>query len=144
MPTSVKQMMEAANAAVPKITPAQAREMIGEGQHAGGRRARRTGGREERQGRRRRACFARHAGVSRRSPESPYHDKNFTKDKTVILYCASGGRSALAAKVLKDLGYGQVFNVGAFRELGRKRRGGRKADRAGHVSGARCLSGLPG
>jgi len=31
MATSVKQMMEAANAAVPKITPAQAREMIDKG-----------------------------------------------------------------------------------------------------------------
>ncbi len=31
MATSVKQMMETANAAVPKITPAQAREMIDKG-----------------------------------------------------------------------------------------------------------------
>ena len=31
MATSVKQMMEAANAAVPKITPAQAKEMIAKG-----------------------------------------------------------------------------------------------------------------
>ena len=31
MTTSVKQMMEAANAAVPKITPAQARDLIGRG-----------------------------------------------------------------------------------------------------------------
>ena len=31
MPTSVKQMMEAANALVPKITPAEAREMMAKG-----------------------------------------------------------------------------------------------------------------
>jgi len=31
MATSVKQMMEAANAAVPRITPVQAREMIAKG-----------------------------------------------------------------------------------------------------------------
>ena len=31
MTTSVKQMMEVANAAVPKITPAQARDMISKG-----------------------------------------------------------------------------------------------------------------
>ena len=31
MATSVKQMMEAANAAVPRITPAQARDMIAKG-----------------------------------------------------------------------------------------------------------------
>ena len=52
----------------------------------------------------------------RADPESPYYDKNFTRDKTVILYCASGGRSALAGKVLKDMGYGQVYNLGAFKD----------------------------
>ena len=31
MPTSIKQMMEAANAAVPRITPTQARDMIAKG-----------------------------------------------------------------------------------------------------------------
>ena len=31
MPISIKQMMEAANAAVPRITPTQAREMIAKG-----------------------------------------------------------------------------------------------------------------
>jgi rhodanese-related sulfurtransferase len=52
----------------------------------------------------------------RADPESPYYDKNFAKDKTVILYCASGGRSALAGKVLKDMGYAQVYNLGAFKD----------------------------
>jgi rhodanese-related sulfurtransferase len=35
----------------------------------------------------------------RADPESPYHDKAFDKGKTVILYCASGGRSALGITV---------------------------------------------
>jgi rhodanese-related sulfurtransferase len=52
----------------------------------------------------------------RADPESPYYDKNFAKDKTVIIYCASGGRSALGGKVLKDMGYSQVYNVGAFKD----------------------------
>lgn len=52
----------------------------------------------------------------RADPESPYHDKNFDKGKTVIVYCASGGRSALSGKVLKDLGYTNVFNLGAFKD----------------------------
>jgi len=49
-------------------------------------------------------------------PESPYHDRNFARYKTVIVYCRSGGRSALSGKVLKDLGYEKVFNLGAFKE----------------------------
>ena len=52
----------------------------------------------------------------RADAETPYHDKNFTKDKTIILYCASGGRSALGGKVLKDMGYAHVYNLGAFKD----------------------------
>src|SRR3954452_6613634 len=40
----------------------------------------------------------------RADPESPYHNPAFQKDKTVLVYCASGGRSALVGKTLKDSG----------------------------------------
>lgn len=53
----------------------------------------------------------------RADPESPYHDPAFRKDKTVLVYCASGGRSALSGKTLKDFGYTAVFNAGGFQEL---------------------------
>jgi rhodanese-related sulfurtransferase len=115
MATNVKQMLEAANAAVPRITPAQAREMIAKdntlvvdvrdapevavsGKVAGA------------------VHVSRGMLEFRADPESPYHDKNFAKDKTVILYCASGGRSALSGKALKDLGYERVYNLGAFKD----------------------------
>ena len=52
----------------------------------------------------------------RADPELPSHDKSFAKDKTVIVYCASGGRSALSGKTLKDLGYERVFNLGGFKD----------------------------
>lgn len=52
----------------------------------------------------------------RADPESPYHDKSFAKDRTVVLYCASGGRSALGGKALKDMGYRQGYNLGAFKD----------------------------
>ena len=51
----------------------------------------------------------------RADPEAPSHDKNFAKDKNVILYCGSGGRAALAGKLLKDMGYEHVYNVGGSR-----------------------------
>ena len=115
MPTSVKQMLEAANAAVPRVTPGEAREMIAKGntlvidvrdapevEHTG------------------KVAGAVHVSRGmlefRADPESPYHDKNFAKDKTIILYCASGGRSALGGKVLKDLGFDRVYNLGAFKD----------------------------
>ena len=40
----------------------------------------------------------------------------FDPAKPVILYCGSGGRSALAGKTLKDLGYAEVYNLGAFKD----------------------------
>ena len=52
----------------------------------------------------------------RADPELPSHDKAFDKGKTVIVYCASGGRSALAGKLLKDLGYANVYNLGGFKD----------------------------
>jgi rhodanese-related sulfurtransferase len=52
----------------------------------------------------------------RADPESPMHDPNFDRAKTLIVYCASGGRSALSGKTLKDMGYGQVFNLGGFKD----------------------------
>lgn len=45
-------------------------------------------------------------------PESPYHKPVFSSGKTLLLYCASSGRSALAAKTLKDMGLDNVAHVG--------------------------------
>ena len=115
MATSIKEMLEAANAAVPRITAAQARDMMakgdtlvvdvrdtpevqGSGKVAGA------------------VHVSRGMLEFRADPQSPYHDKNFATDKTVLVYCASGGRSALAGKTLKDLGYERVYNLGAFKD----------------------------
>jgi rhodanese-related sulfurtransferase len=115
MATSVKQMMEAANAAVPKITPAEAREMIGKGNTLVV--DVRDAPEVEKSGKIAGAVHVSRGMLEfRADPNSPYHDKNFARDKTVILYCASGGRSALAAKTLQDLGYDKVYNVGAFKD----------------------------
>lgn len=52
----------------------------------------------------------------RADPASAYHDARFDRAKTLILYCTSGGRSALGAKTLKEMGYRRVFNLGAFKD----------------------------
>ena len=115
MATSVKQMLEAANAAVPKITPAQAKEMIANGN------ALVVDVRDAPEV----AASGKIAGAVhvsrgmlefRADPELPSHDNNFARDKTVLLYCGSGGRAALAGKMLKDLGYDKVFNLGGFKD----------------------------
>jgi rhodanese-related sulfurtransferase len=115
MATNVKQMMEAANAAVPRITPGQAREMIAKGNTLVV--DVRDAPEVEKSGKVAGAVHVSRGMLEfRADSESPYHDNNFAKDKTVILYCASGGRSALGGKVLKDMGYDQVYNLGAFKD----------------------------
>jgi rhodanese-related sulfurtransferase len=45
-------------------------------------------------------------------PESPYYKDVFASGKKLLLYCASGGRSALAAQRLQEMGLTQVAHVG--------------------------------
>ena len=115
MAKTAKDLVDAANAVVPKITAAQAQEIIRKGnalivdvrdapevQQSG------------------KVAGAVHVPRGmlefRADPESPYHDQNFAKDKAVLVYCASGGRAALGGQALKELGYGEVYNLGAFKD----------------------------
>lgn len=49
-------------------------------------------------------------------PSHPMHDKAMDPSKTVVTYCASGGRAALAAAMLQDLGYENVRHMGGFKD----------------------------
>lgn len=57
-------------------------------------------------------------------PTSPYHRDEFESGRRVILHCASGGRSALAAAMLQDLGYEHVAHLDggfkAWKDAGRQ------------------------
>ena len=113
MATSVKELLAAANAAVPKVTYEEAIDLIEGGDvlvvdvrdapevEASGK-----------------VAGAVHVSRGmlefRADPESPFYNEAFSKDRTVVLYCASGGRSALAGKALQDLGYTDVRNLGGF------------------------------
>ncbi len=44
-------------------------------------------------------------------PASEYYREVFHPSKRYLLYCAGGGRSALAAKVMKDMGYPSVGHL---------------------------------
>jgi rhodanese-related sulfurtransferase len=44
-------------------------------------------------------------------PSSAYHRPEFDPRRRTILYCASGGRSALAAQTLRQLGYANVAHL---------------------------------
>ena len=49
-------------------------------------------------------------------PASPGYVKEITPEKTLITYCASGGRAALSGQTLKEMGYTKVFNLGKFQD----------------------------
>ncbi|MEZ4662833.1 MAG: rhodanese-like domain-containing protein [Caldilineaceae bacterium] len=55
-------------------------------------------------------------------PTSPYHNNIFGTDKAFIFYCASGGRSALAAQRAQEMGLERVAHMGgglkAWQEAG--------------------------
>ena len=44
-------------------------------------------------------------------PKSPYHKPVFAEDKKFIFHCASGWRSALAAKLAQDMGLKPVAHI---------------------------------
>ena len=55
-------------------------------------------------------------------PASPMHNPALSSGRRLIVYCASGGRSALAAKTLQDMGFGPVAQLAggfaAWKEAG--------------------------
>lgn len=59
----------------------------------------------------------------RADPTSPYHQEPFDPSRRVIVHCASGGRSALAAATLQDMGYQDVAHldggINAWKESGK-------------------------
>ena len=44
-------------------------------------------------------------------PDTIYYKEYFHPDRRYVLYCNEGGRSALAAKCLQDMGYGDVAHL---------------------------------
>ncbi len=115
MPTTAKEMVARAKEAVPAISPEEARALLDrpdvlfvdvrdptEVQKSGKIKGA--------------VNVSRGMLEFRADPESPYHDPHFSKDKTVVLYCASGGRSALSGQALQELGYAKVHNLGAFKD----------------------------
>ena len=115
MTTNVKDLLAAANAEVPRVSPDDARRMVSEmnavivdvrdmpelqlsGKIPGS------------------IHIPRGMLEFRADPETQYHDANLSKDRPVILHCASGGRSALAGQTLRSMGYAEVYNLGGFKD----------------------------
>ena len=107
-------MIEVANAVVPRINAEKARELIGKGALILDVR---DAPEVEKSGKVEGAVHVSRGMLEfRADPGSPFHHPDFRHDRPVILYCASGGRAALAGKALKDLGFAEVYNLGGFKD----------------------------
>lgn len=49
-------------------------------------------------------------------PAAEIPSRELDKEKTLLLYCAAGERSALCGQILKSRGYRNVYNLGGFRD----------------------------
>lgn len=66
-------------------------------------------------------------------PESPYYKPVFGEDKTFVLFCGGGWRSALAAATLQDMGLDKVCHIdGGFKAW--KDSGGAVAPKPGRTA----------
>lgn len=115
MATTLKDLLAAARAQVPDITPADAAKLMATGDAlvvdlrdgaeiaAAGKVA---------------GAIAVSRGLLefRAAPDAPTYDPAFRPDRPVILYCGSGGRAALAGKTLRDFGFSDVRNLGGFKD----------------------------
>ncbi len=111
-----KEMMAAADAAVPRLKPEEAKAMIAAGNVLivdvrDGTEVAATGKLKGA------VHVARGSLEGKVDPEAPTYNPAFKRDQAVILHCAGGGRAALAGKTLKDMGYTKVFNGGGFKDL---------------------------
>ncbi|MPZ59087.1 MAG: rhodanese-like domain-containing protein [Rhizobiales bacterium] len=114
MPTTAKSLLEAANAAVPKISGKEAREMVANGAVIVDVR---DSAEVAQTGKAKGAFHIPRGSLEFKADQTAASaEKALATDKPVILHCASGGRAALAGKLLKDMGYEQVYNLGGFKD----------------------------
>jgi len=115
MPLTVKDMVAAASQMVEKIDPSRAAELIDT--ENGLLLDVRDAPELERTGRAEGAHHIPRGMLEfRTDPDSPTFDPELQRDRPIILYCAAGGRAALAGKALKELGYQRVYSIGGFKD----------------------------
>jgi rhodanese-related sulfurtransferase len=114
MPITSKDLLEAANAVVPRIDAATAQQKMAQGALLLDIR---DSTELEKMGRAEGSHHVPRGMLEfRADPASPCYDPQLRPDRAVVLHCASGGRAALAGKLLKDMGYAEVYNLGGFKD----------------------------
>lgn len=114
MTVTYKQLVDAANAVVPKISGKEAQEMQANGALIVDVR---DSAELAQTGKIAGSLHVPRGSIELKADQTAASaDKNFALDRPVIVHCAGGGRAALAGKVLKDMGYEKVYNLGGFKD----------------------------
>ena len=114
MPVSSTELVATANALVPRVTGEQARKMMAEGavlvDIRDSAELADTG----------KAAGSLHIPRGslefKADPASPSYEPRLQPDTPIVLHCAAGGRAALAGKLLMEMGYTKVYNLGGFKD----------------------------
>ncbi len=116
MSTNVKDLLSAARAAVPAITREKAEYLV---KNADALVLDVRDGTEVAASGKLKGAVAISRGMLefKADPAVPSYEPALRKDRPILLYCASGGRSALAGKTLLEMGFSDVQNLGGFKEL---------------------------
>ena len=134
MPTTAKQLVEAANAAVPKISGKEAQEMVAKGavliDIRDSAELTATG----------KAAGALHIPRGslefKADPTSPTAEKSLSTDKTVILHCAVRRTRGARGQAAQGYGLREGLQPRRLQGLGRGRRQGREVIREGRSRAA--------
>lgn len=113
-PVSSTDLVAAANALVPRVTGEQAQQMLAEGAilldirdsaelAASGKAAGSL-------------HIPRGSLEFKADPASPSYEPLLQPGTPIVLHCAAGGRAALAGKLLLEMGYARVYNLGGFKD----------------------------
>lgn len=114
MPVTSTELVAAANALVPRVTGEQAQQMMADGavllDIRDSAELADTG----------KAVGSLHIPRGslefKADPASASYDPKLRPDTPIVLHCAAGGRAALAGKLLLEMGYSKVFNLGGFKD----------------------------
>src|ERR1700732_28341 len=110
MPVTYKALVDAANEVVPKISAQEAMELAAKGALIVDVR---DSAELAQTGKIAGAVHIPRGSLEMRADlNAPSADPNFAHDRPVTVHCAGGGRAALAGKLLKEMGYEKVYNLG--------------------------------
>jgi rhodanese-related sulfurtransferase len=114
MPVSSTDLVNAANALVPRVTGEEAQKMVAAGavlidirdsaELAASGKA--VGS----------IHIPRGSMEFKADPASATYEPRLQADTPIVLHCAAGGRAALAGKLLLEMGYTKVYNLGGFKD----------------------------